>query len=242
MNCPFCSELLADGSQFCTKCGKPLAGYAALPVPAGPPQTSGKAIGSLICGLFAWLFPISLGAVVLGHWALSEIRQSAGRLKGQGLATAGLVLGYMGIAFIPFLLIIAAIAIPNLLRARMAANEASAVGSMRTYVTAIIAYAEQCPKQGYPNSAVKLGPGGGDCEHANLVDDTLGTDAAVKSGYVFHFQPGATDEQGRIVSYQLTADPVKQDNTGSRHFFVDETGVIRVDKAGPASTESPAIH
>ena len=51
---------------------------------------------------------------------------------GDGMAIAGLVLGYIGFAAIPFILIIAAIAIPNLLRARMAANEASAVGSLRT--------------------------------------------------------------------------------------------------------------
>ena len=56
------------------------------------------------------------------------------------MAMAGLVLGYSGLFFVPFILIIAAIAIPNLLRARQAANEAVAVGSLRTINIAAITY------------------------------------------------------------------------------------------------------
>jgi hypothetical protein len=55
-------------------------------------------------------------------------------------------------------LIIAAIAIPNILRSKMAANEASAVGSLRTYNTALVSYATECPSQGYPASLTFLGP------------------------------------------------------------------------------------
>jgi hypothetical protein len=68
----------------------------------GPTETSGKAIGSLICGLFFLFFPIAIVAIVLGHLSLSDIRKAAGRLTGQGVAVAGLVLGYLGVAFIPF--------------------------------------------------------------------------------------------------------------------------------------------
>jgi len=69
----------------------------------------------------------AVAAIILGHLALSEIKKSAGRLKGQGLATAGLILGVCGDRIDPRDLIIAAIAIPNLLRAKMAANEASSL-------------------------------------------------------------------------------------------------------------------
>src|SRR5262249_32129647 len=100
--------------------GTPTAAYL------GPATTSGKAIGSLVCGIIS-VFPFCLVAIILGHLSLSEIRKSAGRLKGDGMAIAGLVLGYLGIVAIPIILIVAAIAIPNLLRARQAANEASAV-------------------------------------------------------------------------------------------------------------------
>ncbi|MGC1167958.1 MAG: DUF4190 domain-containing protein, partial [Candidatus Acidiferrales bacterium] len=72
--------------------------------------TSGKAIASLICGIFTLFLPASIAAIILGHLSLSEIRKSAGRLGGRGVASAGLVLGYAGIALIPFILIIAAIA------------------------------------------------------------------------------------------------------------------------------------
>lgn len=87
-------------------------------------HTSGKAIASLICGIFFFILPAAIVAVILGHLSCSEIGKSLGRIRGRGLALAGLILGYFGVAFIPFILIIAAIAIPNLLRARIAANEA----------------------------------------------------------------------------------------------------------------------
>src|SRR5437879_12596996 len=89
------------------------------------------AIASLICCILFFFLPSAIVAIIMGHLSLSDIRRSAGRLGGRGMAIAGLVLGYTGLAIIP-VLIIAAIAIPNLLRARMAANEASAVGSLRT--------------------------------------------------------------------------------------------------------------
>jgi hypothetical protein len=89
------------------------------PLPPGfQPSTSGKASGGLICGIFFFFLPASLAVIILGHLSISEIRKSTGRFKGQGIATVGLVLGYMGTAFLPFLLIIAAIAIPSLLRAK----------------------------------------------------------------------------------------------------------------------------
>jgi Domain of unknown function (DUF4190) len=94
-------------------------------------RNSGKAIGSLICGLLAFIFPAAVAAIILGHISRSEIRNSGGQLTGSGMALAGLIFGYIGASFIPFM-IIAAIAIPNLLRARIAANEASGVQAIRT--------------------------------------------------------------------------------------------------------------
>lgn len=249
MNCPYCAELIPDEVQFCPKCGTqmgtpipPPGSLRPAPLPPGfTPPTSGKAIGSLICGIFFFFLPASIIAVILGHLSLSEIRKSAGRLKGQGLATAGLVLGYMGVAAIPFILIIAAIAIPNLLRARMAANEASAAGSLRTYNMAMASYASNCPQLGFPASVEKLGPGSGNCDHANLVEEQMASSPATKSGYHFVYHPGPADDQGRIVTYVVSADPVVPNNTGTRHFYTDETGIIRFDLSGPAGQESPPL-
>jgi Domain of unknown function (DUF4190) len=70
---------------------------------------------------FLFPLPCSIVAVILGHLSLSDIRRSAGRLAGRGVAIAGLVFGYVGLWFVPILLI-AAIAIPNVLRAKIAAT------------------------------------------------------------------------------------------------------------------------
>ena len=247
MKCPYCGEMIEDGSQFCAKCGNRLVSAAAVAgapgtvyAPTGAQTTSGKAIASLIMGILVFIPFSAVAAVILGHLALSEIRKSAGRLKGQGLATAGLILGYAEIALIPVILIIAAIAIPNLLRAKMAANEASSVGAMRTYSMAIISYAEKCPQQGYPVSTEKLGPGAGDCDSANLINRVLATNPS-RNGYVFHYEPGAPDATGRVMSYTITADPIQQDTTGIRHFFLDESGVIRVEHGRSAGVESAPL-
>src|SRR5207302_10179523 len=122
---------------------------------AARPATSGKAIASLVLGLPFVFFPTAVLAIVFGHWSRSEIRESAGRLKGAGMALAGLILGYIGVALVP-MLIIAAIAIPNLLRAKMAANEASAVGSLRTLNVAAVSYSS---RYGHlPATLATLGP------------------------------------------------------------------------------------
>jgi competence protein ComGC len=117
------------------------------------------AIASLVCGILN-VFPLSVVAIVLGHISLSQIKKSAGRIQGKGLAIAGLVLGYVGIAAIPFILIIAAIAIPNLLRAKIAANEASAARSVRMIATAEKSYAAQHPTEGFTCNLADLNSAG----------------------------------------------------------------------------------
>lgn len=249
--CPRCSASVQPGVSFCPSCGTSLASaaapsspYAAQPAPipyTGPQQTSGKAIGSLICGLLFFIPLCFIVAVVLGHLALSDIKKSAGRLKGQGLAITGLIFGYGWILFFPVFLIIAAIAIPNLLRARIAANEASAVATLRTYNTAIVAYATQCDNVGFPAEVTNLGPGNGDCKGANLVESLLAAPVAIKSGYRFYYEPGAADISGRVMSYTITADPLTENTTGMSHFFVDQTGVIRLSRGMSATAKSPPL-
>ena len=97
------------------------------------PQTDSKAIGSLICGIASvTIFSILAGipAIILGHISRSDIRKSAGQLKGEGLALAGLIMGYISVAFIPVILIIVAIVIPNLIRSHQAAHESEAVSML----------------------------------------------------------------------------------------------------------------
>ena len=137
---------------------------------------------------------------------------------------------------VAIILIIAAIAIPNLIKSKMAANEASAVGSLRTVTTSQIQFASQCPTIGFSGTFALLGPGPGDCTGANLIDNQLVT--GVKSGYGFTL--AATAAAGVNVTFTVNADP-QSASTGTRHFFVNETGVIRYNQAAAAAVTDPAL-
>jgi hypothetical protein len=239
--CPNCKNNLADFVPTCPFCGvnqAVVAGGPAQPAWTGPQEKNGKATGSLISGLLFFFWPISaVIAVVLGHLALSEIKKSAGRLAGHGMAVAGLVLGYIGIAFVPFILIIAAIAIPNLLRSRMAANEASSVGSLRTINTAAVTYASTYPRSGYPPSLESLGTKGAPtAEHADLIDGVLAS--GTKSGYKFVF---TSDGQTPSTGYSVVAIPTQRGTSGQRSFFTDQSGVIRMSADGTANANSEPL-
>ena len=142
------------------------------------------------------------------------------------------------------LLIIAAIAIPNLLRARMAANEASAVGTLRTLNVALVGYSARCATQGYPATLGALGPGDprpGNCSHAHLVAAELAAAVPTSNGYRFFYIPNASDSGGRVVRFALAADPINPGASGQRHFFSDETGVIRWSTTASADAQSEPL-
>ena len=132
---------------------------------------------------------------------------------------------------VAIILIIAAIAIPNLLRSKIAANEASAVGSLRTINTTSTQY--NTTYGGYPSTLLSLGgPAGGTAtsSSAELIDAVLA--GGTKSGYSFAYTAGTTDTNGNILQYTLTANPTSMGVTGQRTFFTDQTGVIRADATG----------
>src|SRR5216683_2099506 len=108
--CPKCQGNLADYVPACPYCGVILAtpaGGGGQPEWNGPQESSGKATASMVRGILFFFWPFTaIAAVVLGHLALSEIKRSAGRLAGHGMAMAGLILGYIGVAFVPFILIL----------------------------------------------------------------------------------------------------------------------------------------
>jgi type IV pilus assembly protein PilA len=248
MFCSKCGAAVAEGSQFCNQCGQaigvaPVPNQAManqpatpqFPAPAPEALTSGKALASLVTGIFGLIFFLpAFAAIILGHISRSEIRKSNGGLKGDGMATAGLVLGYGMIAMVPFILIIAAIAIPNLLRARVAANEASAVASIRTLNTAELSYRTEFPNAGFTCDFSALGGDGisaPTADHAQLIDRAL--TAGEKRGYRYELL-NCTHSESDGDKYQVVASPLVRNQTGIRTFCSDETGVVR---AGGDSAE-----
>jgi type IV pilus assembly protein PilA len=143
---------------------------------------------------------------------------------------------------VAIILIIAAIAIPNLLRSRMAANEASAVGSIRTLNTAAITY-NSTYGNGFPPALSAIGTtgtGAVSCTNAQLIDTVL--TAGTKSGYTFALQHGATlltsassscsAGYGYSDGYAVSGTPVTVGTTGQRAFCSDASGVIRFNTTG----------
>ena len=119
--------------------------------------------------------------------------------------------------------IIAAIAIPNLLRSRIQSNESAAIGNLRTVLGAQSAY----------NSSVgNYAAAFGDLTGATppFLDGNW-TAATGKNGYTFAMGGGGAGVQ----AFTCNADAVTQGTTGVRAFFVDESGVIRAKATGPTA-------
>src|SRR5712664_3767114 len=143
------------------------------------------------------------------------------------------------------ILIIAAVAVPNLLRSRMSANEASAIASMRTIVTSEIIYSTTYTV-GFSGDLPSLSDGGTSANcvppavpasaSACLIDAALAS--GTKSGYLFTYVPiGSSGSNG---AYTLNADPVSS-GSGQRHFYTDTTNVLRVNATAVASSSDPQL-
>lgn len=141
---------------------------------------------------------------------------------------------------VAIILIIAAIAIPNLLRSRIAANEASAVGSIRTINTAEVTYSSTYPDCGF-TALSNLGGSGGNATGAGLIDVVLAN--GQKSGYSFAASAsGATGTCGSSggtpnTLYTVVGGP-QTAQTGQRYFFSDQSGVIRYNTSTAATASS----
>ena len=123
--------------------------------------------------------------------------------------------------------IIAAIAVPNLLQSKAAANEASSISAVRNLVTSQITYSATLGSGSYANSLVVLGP-----TNAKLIDSVL--ESGTKDGYIFAVTSTSNS------SFEITADPETPGSTGSRYFFADESGVIRYSTSTTAVvTDNP---
>lgn len=194
-----------------------------------PPNTNpfpeelknGWAISSLVSGILNFLLlsilvlpPIA--GIIISAVALKKIKRHPFEYGGHGMAVGGLVLNIVSaVALIPILLI-AAIAIPNLLAARRAANEGSAINALRTIHAAEMSY-QATAGDGYFGTLAEL-------ERENLINAQLAS--GTRSGYKFDVDPTLKDFDGRP-AFAVVAVPANYPSTGKRSFFIDETGVIR---------------
>jgi prepilin-type N-terminal cleavage/methylation domain-containing protein len=145
---------------------------------------------------------------------------------------------------VAIILIIASIAIPNLLRSKMSANEAAAVSVLRNVHNSQAVYiVEYTSSVGYANSLIKLGPGT-PCSKATacLSDQLVGCSAepCLKSGYMFYLS--STSGAEPFGDYTASATPITWNSNGQNNFCSTEDGVIRKQKNPAASLGSATVH
>jgi len=138
---------------------------------------------------------------------------------------------------VAIILIIAAIAIPNLLCARIQANEASAVASLHALNTAEISYSSAFPAIGFSASLANLGDGGvnpcpGSATASCYIDPNLA--GGTKSGYVFTYAPDATSTPA--LHYTVSVDPVSRGISGQRSFFSSDGNVTHYNTTTVATS------
>ena len=142
---------------------------------------------------------------------------------------------------VTIILIIAAIAIPSLMRNKIQANETAAVETLRTLNESVLLYSNSYG--GFPHSLSDMGPASGGTAatsaSADLIDSVLAK--GVKSGYKFTYAAVATDSSSNVQSYSITATPVAPGSSGQRSFFTDQSGTIRSTSSGTADSSSAPL-
>jgi hypothetical protein len=216
--------------------------------------TSRNAKLSFVLGLFSLIPPVAVYAIRYGYKGRRDARESNGNIAGRGLATTGLVLGWAGIILFTCVFGLTLYA-HNHVNAK-AVNESNAVGYLRTVSTALVGYASTY-QNGFPSTLNPLVEPAGipaDCNHAGLLSQNLDP----YKGYAFLYKPIYPDNQrapaispkaaaancisGGASGYTLNADPVAAGQTGLRHFYIDQTGIIRYSNDDkPADENSPSL-
>jgi type IV pilus assembly protein PilA len=206
--------------------------------PRLPQPRRGFAIASLVLGILGLptIGLLGVGAmagIILGVIALVKAKNGPAQYGGRGLAVAGIALSVISILLTPVIGIVAAIAIPSLLRARISANESAAIGDIHTVITAEAAY--QSVNGGYYDRLECLAEPSG-CIPGYSGPSVLSTviaRAAMKNGYQRHFNAGpAVSPRSPAVSptsmmsFAYVAVPDKMGTTGVRAFCGDATGRV----------------
>ena len=190
-------------------------------------QQKGLALAALILGLLSFLTFGLLGVgailgIILSVKAMGRVSREPWKYGGRGMAIAGLVLSITSLASTVPIGVIAAIAIPNLLASRRAANEGSAIYSVRMITNAEFTYQSNFAKYATLEELAANG----------LIDQKLGS--GFKNGYQF----AVTLDSSNPEAFEVTGVPETYGSTGTRSFYVDESSVIRAgDNFGGPSTK-----
>jgi type II secretory pathway pseudopilin PulG len=225
--------------ENCKACGAPLSRRSTNLPPASPVysanydswnqpegQKKGLAIFALVLGILSFFTFGLLGVgaitgIILAAVAMGRVKREPWKYGGRGMAIAGLVLSITSLVATVPVGIVAAIAIPNLLASRRAANEGSAIRSLKTISSAEIAYQSNFQRFGTLEELAAH----------ELIDPRLATGS--KNGYTFIVKLDETNPEG----FEVFSVPATYRNTGTRSFYVDETFVIRAgdNYGGPSS-------
>ena len=234
--CVQCGFVGWSDVENCKACGTPLnQGYGTVP-PAGAyysssPQSEGDQKGLAIAGLVVGILSfmtfglLGVGAIVgivLSAKAMGRVKREPWRYGGRGMAIAGLVLSITSLTSTFGFGMVMAIAIPNLMASYRAANEASAMASLRIISQAEATYQATAAKFGTLEELAANG----------LIDPKLGS--GFKNGYAFTVKLDSENPEG----FEVTGVPETYGKTGVRSFYIDETFVIRAgDNFGGPSTK-----
>lgn len=234
--CVQCGFVGWSDLENCKACGAPLnQGFSGLPPTGGYHSSShhsegeekGLAIAAMILGILSFLSFGMLGVgaivgIVLSVKAMGRVSREPWRYGGRGMAIAGLVLSITSLASAVPLGLMVAIAVPNLMASYRAANEGSALATLRTISQAEMTYQGTAAKYGTLEELAASG----------LIDPKLSS--GIKNGYTFTVTLDSDNPEG----FEVTGVPVTYGKTGIRSFYIDETFVIRAgDNYGGPSTK-----
>jgi len=173
-----------------------------------------------------------LAAAFFGHAARRHIRKDIeNKSRGYVLAGVGVGLAYFEIVSLVVILFSGVHHPP-----RIAMYEAATVGSMRTINLAAHSYAGAHPQEGFPRTLKDMAR---DSDKDWSIDEALAS--GVKSKYRFTYVAKRSKENGTMDAYQVFADPVDSVNKDMRHFFTDQTEIIRYSRAEPANESSEEL-
>ena len=226
--CVACGFVGRSDVEYCKACGAPLNQQSThvSPTDQSEGEKKGLAIFALILGIisfltFGMLFVGAIVGIIVAVKAMGRVKREPWIYGGRGMAIAGLVLNIVSLTSVVPIALIAAISIPNLLASRRAANEGSAINSLRQISEAESWYYQNFEKYGTLEELAAL----------ELIDPRLGS--GTKNGYNFTVE--LTNDE--VAGFAVVGVPITYRDTGTRSFYVDESSVIRAadSNGGPPS-------